>query len=130
MTEFSDWFENTIINHLLRNQAYTPPVTIYVALFTAITGLETNAPTAEVAVGAYARTAVTLTAASGGAADNTADVVFPTATANWGTITHFAIMDAATVGNVMLWSPVTTAKAVNNGDNCKVLLGTLDITID
>ena len=130
MSEFSDFFENKIIDHLLRNVAYTPPATIYVALFTAVTGLESNAPTAEVAVGSYARVAVTLTAASAGAADNTADVVFPTATADWGTITHFAIMDALTLGNVLLWSPVTTAQAVNNTNVAKFLLGTLDITID
>ena len=34
MAEFSDFMENKIIDHMLRNQAYTPPATVYVALYT------------------------------------------------------------------------------------------------
>lgn len=55
MSDLSDFFENKIGDHMLRNQAYTPPATVYVALFTAATGLEANNPTAEVAGGSYAR---------------------------------------------------------------------------
>lgn len=48
MANLSDYMENKIIDHMLRNQAYTPPATVYVALFTAVTGLEANNPTSEV----------------------------------------------------------------------------------
>ena len=78
MAELSDYFENAIINQM-RNVA-GPQVAVYVALFTAVTGLETDAPTAEVSGNAYARQLAGLSAASGGASSNAADVTFPTAT--------------------------------------------------
>lgn len=136
MSEFSDYYEDWIINHLLRNQSFTPPATVYVALFTAVTGLETNNPTAEVSGGSYARQAVTLSAASGGASSNTADITFPTATASWGTVSHVALVDHQTNTtwgtnvNVLMWSALDTSKAIDSGDTFKINTGDLDITVD
>jgi hypothetical protein len=128
MAEFTDYMENKIIDHMLRNQSYTPPSTIYVALFT-------SAPSdagggTEVSGGSYARQAVTLTAASGGASENSADITFPTATADWGTITHLALMDAETSGNMLMWTPLDASKTVNNGDTFKINADDLDVTVD
>ena len=61
ISEFSDYYEQKIIDHMLRAVAFTVPATVNVALFTANTGLETNAPTAEVSGGAYARVESTFT---------------------------------------------------------------------
>src|SRR3990170_4114767 len=94
MADLSDYLENTIGDHILRNQAFTPPATIYVALFTASTGLEADlGVTGEVSGGSYARQAVTLAAFSGGASSNSGDITFPTATADWGGVTHAALVD-------------------------------------
>ena len=135
MSEFSDYYENQIINHMLRAQAFTPATQYFVALFTADTGLESNAPTAEIATGAYARQQVTLDAASGGASANSAVLTFPTATANWGTVSHCAIVDHGTNVtwgtnvNVLMWSPLDVSKLVENGDTFKINTGDLDITV-
>jgi hypothetical protein len=128
MAEFTDFMENKIIDHMLRNQSYTPPSTVYVALFT-------SAPSdagggTEVSGGSYARQAVTLSAASGGASENSAVITFPTATADWGTVTHLALMDAATGGNMLMHTPLDASKTVNNGDTFKINAGDLDITVD
>lgn len=136
MAHFSDYFENQIIDHMLRAQSFTPPATIYVALFTAVTGLEANSPTAEVSGGAYARQTIALTAASGGASDNNADITFPEATADWGTLTHLAIVDHATNSNwgtdvnVLMWAPLTASKTVNTGDTFKFPTGDVDASVD
>ena len=127
MAEFSDFMENKIIDHMLRNQAYTPPSTIYVALFTSAT--EDSGGGTEVSGGSYARQAVTLSAASGGASENSADITFPQATADWGTITHVALMDAATGGNMLMHSALDASKTVNNGDTFKINAGDLDVTV-
>ena len=127
MAEFSDFMENKIIDHMLRNQSYTPPSTLYVALFTTATS-DAGGGT-EVSGGAYARQAAGLSAASGGASSNAADITFPTATADWGTITHVALMDALTGGNMLMHSPLDASKTVNNGDTFKVNAGDLDITV-
>ena len=53
MAEFSDYLEDKIIDHILRAQAFTPPATIYVGLFTAAPS-DAGGGT-EVSGGAYAR---------------------------------------------------------------------------
>jgi len=135
MSAFSDYFENQIINHMLRNQAFTPPSTVYLALFTAVTGLEANNPSAEVSGGSYARMAVTLDAASGGATQNSSNVDWTTATGDWGTVTHVAVVDHLTNTtwgtnvNVLMYGALTQAKTVNTGDTFRFLAGDLDITV-
>jgi hypothetical protein len=129
MAEFSTYLENKIIDHILRNQSFTPPATVYVALFTADNGLEGGTITGEVSGGSYARQSVTLSAASDGESSNTADITFPTATADWGTVTHVALMDAASAGNVLMHSALDASKTVNNGDTFKINAGDLDITV-
>lgn len=135
MAEFSVYMSNLIINHMLRAQAYTPG-TVYVALFTAATGLEANNPTSEVSGGSYARQVAGLTAASGGTSSNGADITFPTATADWGTVSHVALVDHATNTNwgtnvnVLMWSPLDSAKTVSAGDTFKINAGNLDVEVD
>jgi hypothetical protein len=125
---FSDYYENKVIDHMLRNQAFTPPSTVYVGLYTA-------APTdagggTEVSGGSYARQAVTLAAASAGATQNSADITFPTATADWGTIVAAGLFDAVSAGNLLAWNNLTASKTVANGDTFKITAGSLTISVD
>lgn len=128
MAGFSDYYENKVIDHMLRNQAFTPPATVYVGLYTA-------APTdagggTEVSGGSYARQAVTLAAASAGSTQNSADITFPTATADWGTIVAAGLFDAASAGNLLAWNNLTASKTVSNGDTFKITAGSLTISVD
>jgi len=129
MAEFSDYMENSIIS-LMRNTAFTQ-IPAYVALFTADTGLEadTGWTATEVSGGSYARQLAGLSAPSGGASSNGADITFPTATGDWGTVTHVALMDAATAGHVLMWSALDASKTVNNGDTFKINATELDVTV-
>lgn len=137
MSAFSDYLENEIIQFFFRNDANSYATgTVYVALFDAVTGLETNSPTGEISGGAYARQAVTFSAPSGGATSNSADITFPTATAGWGTVTHAALVDHATNTtygtdvNVLMWGQLGTSKTVNTDDVFKILSGELDVSMD
>ena len=130
MAEFSTYLENAIIN-LMRNVAFTQ-IPAYVALFKSpVTDAELEAGTLtnEVSGGAYARQLAGLSAPSDGTSSNAADITFPTATANWGTVTHVALMDAATLGNVLMFSILDASKVVNSGDTFKINLGDLDVTV-
>lgn len=136
MSEFSDYYEDKIIDHMLRNQAFTVPTAIYLALFTAVTGLETNSPSAEVSGNAYARQAVTLSASSGGASSNTGNIAFPTATPGaWGLVSHVALVDHATNTtwgtnvNVLMWTALDASKQIDAGDMFQINTGDLDITV-
>jgi len=128
MGSFSDYMENKVIDHMLRNQAFTPPSTLYVALYT-VSPSDSGGGT-EVSGGSYARQTVTLSAASGGSTSNSADVTFPTATADWGTIVAVGILDSSSGGNLLAWGGLSTSKTVNNGDQFKIPAGNLTISVD
>lgn len=122
----SNYAENKLLDHILGTAAFTMPTQVYVALFTADNGLESGVLTGEVSGGSYARVAVDFSAASGGVANPTATVTFPQATGSWGTVTHVALMDAPSGGNVLLHGPLTQAKSVTAGQTAKFVAADLD----
>ena len=130
MAEFSDYMENKIIE-VMRATTFTAAAA-YVALFTSTaTGAEIEAGTLtnEVIGGAYARQLAGLSVPSNGTTSNAADITFPTATADWGTVGFVALMDSLTGGNVYMYSALDANKIVNNGDTFKINLGDLDVTV-
>ena len=128
MAELTDYAENAILN-TLRSVTWTS-FAAYVALFTTATADDGTGT--EVSGGGYARQLVGLSAASGagGLTSNAADITFPTATADWGTVTHIAIMDAATAGNMIMHSPLDASKAIAAGDTFKINATELVCKID
>jgi len=128
MAELSTYMEDRIVN-FMRAVAITGEAAVYVALFTADDGLEAGTITSEVSGGSYARQLAGLSASSDGTSSNASDITFPTATANWGTVTHIALIDAATAGNVIMYSALDASKTVNDGDTFKINAGDLDVTI-
>ena len=136
MSAASNYLENKVLDHVLTATAYSQPSTRYLALFTNTSGsaaanLEAGTLTDEVSTSAtaYGREAVTFAAASGGSSATNATVTFDTATANWGTITHVAIMDAETSGNVLFYGAVTTSKTIETGDTFQVSSGNLTVSL-
>jgi hypothetical protein len=129
MSAASDFLENELLDHVLGNTAYTQPATIYLGLFTGGTLLEAGTQTDEVSGGSYARELVSFAVASTGSSATDATVTFTTATASWGSITHIAIIDAATAGNVLFHGAVTAAKTIDNGDTFQVSAGNLTISL-
>lgn len=129
MSAASDYLENKVLDHVLGNTTYSPAATLYIGLWTADNGLESGTLTGEVSGGSYARKAVTFSAASGGSSSNSATVTFDAATANWGTITHVAVMDALTSGNVLFHGAVTTSKTIESGDTFQISSGNLTISL-
>lgn len=133
MSALSDYLENKLIAHIFRNTDYTRPANIYVALYTAAPN-DAGGGT-EVSGGSYARQAIPTGASSGwdaesgGATANTATVTFPTATANWGTVTHVGLFDASTGGNLLMHGALASSQAVNNGNIFRFNAGDLDVSL-
>lgn len=134
MSAMTDFLEVEIRKHIFRTGSFTKPTVLAVALYTAAPG-EAGGGT-EVTGGSYARVQRdpldanwTAASATDGLTDNAADLTFPTPTANWGLITNFAILDATSAGNMLLFGALTQSKTVNNGDPApKFLAGALDVT--
>jgi hypothetical protein len=123
----SNFLENAVIDHVLRGVAFPALGTnVFVALFTAAPS-DAGGGT-EVTGGGYARVAVArATTAWAAPADNagsqqtsnSAAITFPTPTANWGTVTHIAVMATATgttANDYLYTAALGTSRTINNGD--------------
>ena len=127
---FADFTENELLDHITGKGSYTMPTT-YVGLSTADPG-EDAATLAEPSGNGYARVATTGStwdAASGGATANAAVITFPTASGSWGTITHFALFDALTTGNMLMSGALTASQAITTNQIARFAIGALDITL-
>lgn len=130
MASFTDYTENLVLNWLLTTNSATRPTAWYVALFTAAPS-DTGGGT-EVSGNGYTRTATGTMTVAGTAttASNAAAIEFASASGgNWGTITHAAIMDASTAGNMLAWAPLTTARTINDGDVFRIPAASLTVSL-
>jgi hypothetical protein len=127
MAAFSNYLEDALINGTLRATTYTAPTTVYVALFLNDPGEDASGT--EVSGNGYARQSATFAAPSNGAASTDADVQFPQATGTQGTVTHFAIFDALTTGNMLYHGALTASKTIETGDVFKIATGNLTVTL-
>jgi hypothetical protein len=128
MAEFTNYLEAKLLDHVLTNTSFTSPTTVYAGLFTAAPD-DTGGGT-EVSGGSYARQAMSFSAASGGATTTDADINFPQATADWGTVVAVGIHDAVTSGNLLMYTDLTTSKAIATGDILKISSGSLTVSLD
>lgn len=125
---FTNYLENKVMAYVWTGTAFSSPSgSLYVGLFTAAPG-EGGGGT-EVSGNGYARKQATMTT-SGNASTNSGAVEFDTATGTWGTITHVAIFDASTSGNMLAYAALTSAKTIATGDVFRIPSGDLDITLD
>ena len=124
---FTNDLETRVLQWALTNGSVTRPTAWWVGLFTAAPG-EAGGGT-EVSGNAYTREAVTFTV-SGNLATNNAAIEWPTATGTWGTITHIAVFDAETSGNMLVYASLTSSKTIAVGDVLRIPSGDLDITLD
>ena len=129
MAGFSDYLEDKVLNHVFGGNGYTAPSTLYVALYT-VAPDDTGGGT-EVTGGSYARQTATFTVSgtSPTTATNAAAIEYPTATANYGTVTSVGILDASSGGNLLAYADLDTSKVVSTGDVFRFDAGDLDITL-
>jgi hypothetical protein len=147
----SNYLESGIIQHLFRTGSFSKPTVIAVAL---CSGLPIDADTGALLTkelggggtpgtppGGYNRqslnpldanwTAITQVNGSGNT-DNVSTLTFGPATADWGTISHIAIVDNSGYGsgNMLMFGQLAVSKVVGNGDSLQIGVGNLDIYFD
>lgn len=127
----SNYLANKLIDLLWRDQAYAWPSSLWGKLYTSAPsnaggGTEVNAPSyaraeIESTTDAWsatdgAGTTTTPSAGSSGRISNNAELAYPSPGAySWGAITHEGLSDASTLGNLMFWGALASAKTVNAG---------------
>lgn len=128
---FSTYLANKFLDHVFKVASYTVPTNICCGLSTANPG-DSASGLAEPSGNGYARVTLnTWDAAASGATENTGAITFPTiVTAGWGTITHAALFDASTSGNMLMYAALGTSQATAVGNVVEFADGALDITLD
>jgi len=127
----SDYLATALLNQVFRNQNFTRPTTVYLALYTSNpTAADTGT---EVSGGGYQRMQITFSApvTENGkkTIKNSSDIVYPMATANWGTISHVGIRDAATGGNLLYYGAVDNPRSIQTNDILKFPAGSLALNL-
>jgi hypothetical protein len=123
---FTSYTDNKLIDHLLGSGTYTKPASKYVALYVGDpAGSGTEISTSGTA---YVRQSGSFSV-SGGTATNSGNIEYPAATAAWGTITHVAIFDASTSGNMLVSAALSSAKTIGTGDVLRIPTGQLSVTL-
>ena len=133
MANMTNSFEKEILDGITGVTQLTTPGTVYLAAFTSDPG-EEGAVTNEVAGGSYARVSLDskYSATPGDTSSNTAKITFPTATADWGTVTHVGTMKSGTSGtdDMMVWIEMTTPIDIVTGSILEFDIGDLTFNAD
>jgi len=103
----SNYLREALAKHVLVNEAMPSPASVHLALYASDPGPSDTGQ--EISGGGYARTQIAAGFAgiANGAATNSAPIIFATATASWGLVTHFGIRDAASGGNLLFYGELT-----------------------
>lgn len=116
----SNYLTAILINEVLRNTGYTPVATLYLALYTSdptVADIGT-----EVSGGSYARQVIAFSAPVGGVTANSNIALFPTPSGAWGTVTHFAIRDALTLGNLLYFGALDNSIVMGIGSAAPIFI--------
>lgn len=134
MANATDYLENELVKHIFRTGSFTKPSNLYIALFTAAPS-DAGGGTEVTATG-YSRVANNpldanwaATSGTNGVTSNVGAINFGTWSTGPTTVTHFAIMDASTSGNMLIWGALTSSKTVNAGDSFSIPAGSLTVTV-
>lgn len=122
--DLTTYLKNEIYDHVLRGAAYASPPTVYLALFT--TATTDGGGGTEVTGGSYARQATAFGAPTDGVGSNTAAETFTNMPAV--TVTHAALFDAVSAGNMLMHGALLASKVVGAGDSLTFAIGDIDVT--
>lgn len=121
---FSDYLENVVLDYIFSS-------TVYAALSTA-DPLDDGSGIAEPVGNGYTRKSVLTTdwfAASGGTKSNQNAIIFNEASGAWGAITHFALFDALSGGNILASGALTAPVSPISGETPQFAAGDLDVSL-
>jgi len=129
MGTISDYMEIKWLDHVFENGAFTVPTNIYVSLSTA-DPTDSGGSIAEPSGNNYERKVMnTWNTASARAITNNGVITFNTASGAWGNLTHYAIFDAITGGNMLAHGSLSVAKDVVDGNTPSIADAEIEVSV-
>jgi len=124
----SNYLKGKVIDGTVRGISFAAPATVYVSLHTADPTANAT-PATEISAGWYARQATAFAAQStAGQTSNSGTVTYNGVSGSPVTATNFAVWDAATLGNMLYYAPLSAPKTFAVTDVPTWLPGTLTVT--
>lgn len=139
MGSFADYLELKLLDHVLGGSDFSPPASLFLALFTAAPS-DTGGGT-EATGGSYARKEIVnnttnfpVAGISGSVTlkSNGVDITMFTASGSvsaGANMTHWGLFDALSGGNLLAWGSIDTPAPIGTGDTPTFATGALDITL-
>jgi len=126
MSAKSNYLEDAVLDHVLGTSALTSP-TVYISLYTSNPNEDDSGT--EVSGSGYARISASFNAASSGTATGpTVAKEFTASGGAWGTVTHFGLHDASTLGNLLYYGALTASKTIADGDTLRFDADSISVT--
>jgi hypothetical protein len=134
MAQASNYLENKFLTGLLGGSNVTFSSKPYIALMTSAPSDSSSGT--EVSGTNYSRVQVggagqgNFSVNSTGTATNSSSFTFEDAGSTWGTVTHVALFDSATGGNMLLYANLNSSATIATGDIFKIPASGFTITMD
>jgi len=127
MSSFTNYMENAILNHIFGGPTYTPPAGIHLALFTVAPSDSGGGQ--EVTTGGYTRKSLTFDTVTDGSVSNSNLITYLASGGDFGTVVATGLYDAASGGNLLMWTPITPA-TINEDDTLSFVVGSITASLD
>lgn len=134
MASFSDYYETHVLDHVLGKTSLSLVTPIYLALCTVVpTDASTGSTITEATYTGYARKSVAASdwnAAAAGQSTNANAITFAACTGSSSTIIGWALCDASTAGNIIVWGTCTSTVISTTQTPATVAIGGLIVNLD
>ena len=135
MSQASNHLEELALNWIFTTGTATRPTAWHVGLYTSNPADDNSGTELTIGTNGYTRESATFSAATTDgtkhSVKNSADITFgPANGGNWGLITHVAVHDASTGGNMLAYAQLDTSKTVSDGDTFVIQANNLTISLD
>lgn len=132
MSATADYLEKKILDHIFGKATFTAPANIHIAASTADPG-EDGSTIAEPSGNNYSRVSTSPSdwnsaTLGAGTLTNANAINFPVASGSWGTITHIALFDASSGGNLLYKGSISPTKAIGNTDQLVFAAGAVTVS--
>jgi hypothetical protein len=129
-SELSNYLADEILDWFKGADMPTAPTTVYVALFDGDpTAAGTSGTEVTTDIRAAGRLAITWGSITGRAISNSANIDFGTSAGD-ADVTHAAIFDAATGGNMLCYTALDNARTIVTGDPVVIPSGDLNVNFN
>ncbi len=129
MSSLFDSTEDAFNDHWLRNDPMASPAGIFVALSTTAPNDDGTGITEPVGNGYTRVNFLDWIAATGRRSGNNTRILFPIATGNQGTMTHWVLYPTATAGTPLMYGALTAPVVINTGNRFEFAPDTLRPTV-